>query len=268
LEEIAVALKDMFGIEKIKEKNIFKVSKLVEMFSGKRISFNKPIVGENAFVQTAGIHADGDIKGNLYKSKLTPERFGRKTEYALGKLSGKASLEQNLKELGIELSEKAKKKLLERIVELGDKKRSVTTEDLPFLIEDLIESPEERRFEILDLAITTGKGIIPTASYRIKCGKKELKITGFGDGGYDAFMNGLKKNEKRIGIKLPELIDYNVRIPPGGKTDAVVETTITWKIGNEIFRTIGVDCDQVMAAIKATEKMLNFLSFKSKSKKK
>jgi len=42
------------------EKSLYGVSKLVETFSGFRIPANKPVVGENVFTQTAGIHADGD----------------------------------------------------------------------------------------------------------------------------------------------------------------------------------------------------------------
>ena len=42
----------------VNEKSLYKVSKLVSTFTGFRIPANKPIVGENVFTQTAGIHAD------------------------------------------------------------------------------------------------------------------------------------------------------------------------------------------------------------------
>ncbi|MCK7538654.1 MAG: hypothetical protein MZV63_50705 [Marinilabiliales bacterium] len=57
-------------------------------FSGIRIPVNKPVIGENVFTQTSGIHADGDNKDNLYFNNLLPERFGRKRKYALGKHVG------------------------------------------------------------------------------------------------------------------------------------------------------------------------------------
>ena len=57
---------------------------MVEHFSGKRIAANAPIVGDDVFTQTAGIHADGDRKGGLYQTRLTPERFARRRVYALG----------------------------------------------------------------------------------------------------------------------------------------------------------------------------------------
>ena len=119
---------------RVDESRLVSVSKLVEAFSGKNVSGNAPIVGSDVFTQTAGIHADGDAKADLYASRLAPDRFGQRRRYALGKLSGKACLDQNLKQLGIELPEEARELVLRRIVELGDKKHSVVPEDLRFII--------------------------------------------------------------------------------------------------------------------------------------
>ncbi|MCD6596075.1 MAG: 2-isopropylmalate synthase, partial [Bacteroidales bacterium] len=114
----------------INESKINQVSTIVETFSGIRIPVNKPVIGENVFTQTSGIHADGDNKDNLYFNRLLPERFGRKRIYALGKLSGKANIQKNLEELGIHLSPQSLKKVTKQVIELGDKKESVTMEDL------------------------------------------------------------------------------------------------------------------------------------------
>ena len=66
---------------------------MVETFSGKDVASNTPIVGRDVYTHTAGIHADGDMKGDLYGTRLAPARFGQRRRYALGKLAGKASLE-------------------------------------------------------------------------------------------------------------------------------------------------------------------------------
>ena len=121
----------------INEDSLFKVSQLVATLTGFRIPANKPIVGENVFPQTAGIHADGDSKKNLYFNDLLPERFGRKRKYALGKTSGKANIQKNLQELGLTLNDDELKKVTQRIIELGDKKERMTAEDLPFIISDV-----------------------------------------------------------------------------------------------------------------------------------
>ena len=83
-----------------------------------------------------------------------------------------------------------------------------------------------------------------------------------GDGGYDAFMQALARAARGFGLKLPQLTDYQVRIPPGGKTGALVETLITWRSGprSEPFSTRAVDSDQLAAAVIATEKMLNLVA--------
>ncbi|NOQ92141.1 MAG: 2-isopropylmalate synthase, partial [Flavobacteriaceae bacterium] len=105
----------------VNEKALYSVSKLVETFSGFRIPVNKPVLGENVFTQTAGIHADGDSKHNLYFNDLMPERFDRKRQYALGKTSGKANIQKNLQELGLQLNDEDIAKVTKRIIELGDK---------------------------------------------------------------------------------------------------------------------------------------------------
>ncbi len=124
----------------VNESSFYKVSKLVSAFTGFGIPANKPIVGDNVFTQTAGIHADGDSKKNLYFNDLMPERFGRKRKYALGKTSGKANIQKNLQELGLTLNDEELKKVTPRIIELGDKKERVTKEDLPYIISDVLNS--------------------------------------------------------------------------------------------------------------------------------
>mgnify|MGYP001054441835 FL=1 len=73
-------------------------------------------------------------------------------------------------------------------------------------------------------------------------------------------MNALRKLYKRHSKKsLPDLIDYTVRIPPGSNSDALCETIITWQLEKKEFITRGLDSDQTVSAIKATEKMLNII---------
>ena len=261
LDEVVVTLRDHGGLRtRVNERALAGVSQLVENFSGRRVAVNKPIVGENVFTQAAGVHADGDMKGKLYESRLRPSRFGLRRSYAMGKLMGKASLEFNLEELNVTLTSEEKRQLLVRIVELGDQKRHVTTADLPFLITELLQTPELRVFEVKDFSIVSNLGLRPAATILVRFRDKELQATASGDGGYDAFMQALKSVEGQLGIKVPKLLDYEVRIPPGGKTDALVETTIKWENG---LKTVGVDTDQVAAAIQATEHALNAIALRS-----
>jgi len=243
----------------INEKVLFTVSKLVENFSGIMIPANKPVIGANVFTQTAGIHADGDNKKNLYFSDLLPERFGRTRQYALGKSSGKANVQKNLQELGLQLNDKDLKKVTQRIIELGDKKQVVTKEDLPYIISDVLDRTYEEKVKVNSYVLTHSKGLKPSTSVSITIEDDTFEENAQGDGQFDAFMNAIKRVFIKKNFVLPKLIDYAVRIPPGSNSDALCETIITWKNIEKEFKTRGLDSDQTVSAIKATEKMLNII---------
>ncbi len=245
----------------VNEQALYSVSKIVETFSGIRIPSNKPVVGEHVFTQTAGIHADGDKKNNLYFNDLMPERFGRQRKYALGKTSGKANIENNLNELGIQLSDEDLKKVTQRIIELGDLKEMVTQADLPYIISDVLDSSTiEEKVQVENYVLTHSKNLRPSVTLRIVIEGDSFEESAQGDGQYDAFMNALKKVYAIKQIALPQLTDYTVHIPPGGKSDALCETIITWMNHGKEFKTRGLDSDQTVSAIKATTKMLNMMN--------
>ena len=243
----------------VNEKVLYTVSKLVENFSGVMIPANKPVIGANVFTQTAGIHADGDNKKNLYFSDLLPERFGRTRKYALGKSSGKANIQKNLQELGLQLNDEDLKKVTQRIIELGDKKEVVTKEDLPYIISDVLDVTYEEKVKVESYVLTHAKGLKPSTTVSITINGKTFEENSLGDGQFDAFMNAIRIIFRKVGTILPDLIDYAVRIPPGSHSDALCETIITWKSTEKEFKTRGLDSDQTVSAIKATEKMLNII---------
>ena len=245
----------------VDESRLGEVSRLVESYSGIAIPPNKPITGESVFTQVAGVHADGDNKAGLYQNALLPERFGRKREYALGKNSGKANILRNLEELGLELSPEQTKRVTERIIELGDKKELVTQEDLPYIVSDVLKhgAPEEH-VRLLSYVVTTAYGLKPLASVRLEVNGETYEESAKGDGQFDAFVRAIRHIYKnRLGRSFPWLANYTVSIPPGGRTDALVQTVITWTWNDRVFRTRGLDADQTESAIKSTIKMLNLL---------
>ena len=262
LASVQAILKDHFSaVTNIDESRLNDVSRVVESYSGIVIPANKPIVGENVFTQVAGVHADGDNKNNLYCNDLLPERFGRKREYALGKTSGKANIRKNLEDLGLELDEESMRKVTERIIELGDKKELVTQEDLPYIVSDVLKhGVVSERVKLKSYIVTLAHGLRPMATVRMEINGKEFEENSNGDGQYDAFVRALRKIYKvTLGRKFPMLTNYAVSIPPGGRTDAFVQTVITWSFEDKVFRTRGLDADQTEAAIKATLKMLNII---------
>ena len=259
LSSVIAVLHDQLGEKtSVKEEKINLASKSVEMFSGVHISNNQPVIGENVFTQCAGIHADGDNKNNLYCNALIPERFGRTREYALGKTSGKANIRKNLEVLGIEMDEESMRKVTQRVIELGDKKEIVTQADLPYIISDVLRQDlQENKIKILNYSLSLAQGLRPVATLKLAIDDQTYEETATGDGQYDAFVRALRKIYKSLNRPFPMLVNYAVSIPPGGRTDAFVQTIITWRHDGVEFKTRGLDGDQIEAAIKATIKMLN-----------
>ena len=262
LASVQAILKDQLDIEtSIREDRLGEISRLVEGYSGIAIAPNQPIVGENVFTQVAGVHADGDNKDNLYCNNLVPERFGRKREYALGKNSGRANIAKNLELLGLELTPEQTRRVTQRITELGDRKEIVTQEDLPFIVSDVLKhSAPEDKIKLVSYMVSLAYGLRPMATVKVEIDGKQYEDNALGDGQYDAFVKAMRKiYRERLGRTFPTLENYAVSIPPGGRTDALVQTVITWRSGEKILRTRGLDADQTEAAIKATIKMLNIV---------
>ena len=262
LASIQAILKDQLHIETgIREDRLGEISRLVEGYSGIAVAPNQPIVGENVFTQVAGVHADGDNKDNLYCNDLVPERFGRKREYALGKNSGKANIARNLEELGLELTPEQTRRVTQRITELGDRKEMVTQDDLPFIVSDVLKhSAPEDKVKLVSYMVSLAYGLRPMASVKVEIDGQQYEDNALGDGQYDAFVKAMRKiYHERLGRTFPVLENYAVSIPPGGRTDALVQTVITWRNGDKLLRTRGLDADQTEAAIKATIKMLNIV---------
>ena len=260
LSSVVSLLNDQLKLQNsINERKLSLASRIVENFSGIRIPSNKPIIGENVFTQCSGIHADGDNKDNLYFNDLLPERFGRIRKYALGKTSGKANIAKNLEDMGIHLDAEDLKRVTDKVIELADQKETVTSDDLPYILSDVLRSESvNEKIKLRNYAISHALGLRPMATVAIDMDGHHFEEAASGDGQYDAFMNALRKIYHKQNKPFPMLVDYVVTIPPGGKTDALVETLITWKIGRE-FKTKGLDPDQTSAAIKATLKMLNII---------
>lgn len=172
-------------------------------------------------------------------------------------MSGKASLANNLEELGLSLSAEEQKKVLQRVVELGDSKEVITVDDLPFIIADVLESRDYSYTQLLNCYISSGLDVESTASVRVRIDGKEYSASGSGNGGFAAFMDAIGRILKARKFQMPDLLDYEVHIPRGGNTSALTECIITWAGETRELKTRGVDSNQVLAAVKATLRMIN-----------
>ena len=243
LASVQAILKDQFHAKThINENQLNDISRMVESFSGITVAPNQPIVGEHVFTQVAGVHADGDTKDKLYYNELIPERFGRKREYAL-------------------LTPEQTRRVTERITELGDKKEIVTLDDLPYIVSDVLKHDgSEDKVKLISYVVSTAYGLRPGANVKVEINGQQYEGSAVGDGQFDAFVKTLRYIYKKyLDRTFPFLANYQVTIPPGGRTDALVQTVISWHYKDGLLRTRGLDADQTEAAIKATFKMLNII---------
>ena len=121
----------------------------------------------------------------------------------------------------------------------------------------------ENKVKLVSYMVSTSYGLKPIASIKIEVNGQQYEADSTGDGQYDAFVKALRKIYKEnLNRTFPTLANYAVTIPPGGRTDALVQTMITWQDGELQLRTHGLDADQTEAAIKATFKMLNIVEDK------
>ncbi|HST87177.1 MAG TPA: hypothetical protein VLJ14_02275, partial [Ktedonobacterales bacterium] len=86
---------------------IIPTSRLIARLSGMQPQWTKSVVGANAFAHGGGIHQDGVLKDRRTYEIMRPEDIGlppSETRMHVGKLSGRAALNAQLKELGYDLA--------------------------------------------------------------------------------------------------------------------------------------------------------------------
>lgn len=261
LATLVIAARDLYGFQSnVKEVSLAMLSDLVAGISGVDYAANSPVIGYMSSIQGCGVHADGDNKGGLYQNRLDPARFGRKRTYDLGKTAGMASIEQNCKQLGIEITPEQQRSLLAKVKELGDQKVTVTQADIILLLQEIINTKEsaETGVRLTDYQFTLRKGAQPEATIHLCVGNQQLTASGVGDGQFDAFMNALRS----IRPDIPELVNYHIGISRKGTSGALTEVTISWSKNGNLFTTRAVNPDQLVAAMNATIRMLNYLQLR------
>jgi (R)-citramalate synthase len=258
LATLVVAGRDLYDLNSsVKERSLAMLSDLVAGISGIAPAPNAPVVGRMSAIQGCGVHADGDKKGKLYQNRLDPDRFGLKRGYNLGKTAGMASIEANCKELGIEITPEQQRMLLAKVKELGDNKVTVTQADIILLLHEIF-GQKENGVKLVNYEFALKKGASPSVSLELSCNNRQITAQGEGDGQFDAFIRALRT----VWEDMPELMDYRIAISRKGTSGALTEATITWRRGEVLFTTRAVAPDQLVAAMNATVRMLNYVELR------
>jgi D-citramalate synthase len=121
----------------------------------------------------------------------------------------------------------------------------------------VLESESYKHIKLLDCTITSRLDHSSVATISVNIKGNEHQSEGTGNGGFDAFIDSVNKVLIEYDAVLPELEDYEVRIPKGGHTSALTECVITWANETKMRKTRGVHSNQVFASILAALRMIN-----------
>ncbi len=141
-EEVVMAIKTRsanLGMDvRIDTTKIIPTSRLVAKLSGMQPQWTKAVVGANAFAHGGGIHQDGVLKDASTYEIMTPESIGLTAadrRMHMGKLSGRAALNAQLRDLGYDLEKEQLNRAFDMAKLLLGKKKELEEMDLRYIAE-------------------------------------------------------------------------------------------------------------------------------------
>jgi methanogen homocitrate synthase len=135
LEEVMVALRVQYGIDRYDTTKLTAISKMISEYSGIKPSANKAIVGQNAFSHESGIHVAAILEEPRTYELFLPEMVGGKRNLIVGKHTGKKALKGIINSIGFCLERDELCDLIEMVkVCTEEKHKSISREHLEKLI--------------------------------------------------------------------------------------------------------------------------------------
>ena len=247
LEELVMTLKvrkDLLDFETgVNTHLIYPTSRLLVHITGLIPSRNKPIIGENVFLHESGIHQDGVLKMRETYEIMKPSDIGRSSEtLVMGRHSGKHALKKKLESYGVHLDEEHFQKVMDRFLELADKKKEVYDDDLLSIVSDVLREPL-RGYELRYYHVHTGRSILPTATVKLAFQGEEKEAAETGNGPVDAIFRAI---DRITGMKT-KLEEYVIQAVGSGK-NAQGEVKLTLKIDDSFHSGRGVSTDIIEAS--------------------
>jgi len=134
LEELLVALRLHYGLERYDLSKLKDLSKLVESYSGVPVAKNKAVVGTNAFAHESGIHVAAVLEEPRTYELYSPEMVGAARHIIIGKHTGTKALRYITQRMGYQLKDEELVDLSERVKMCSEFKHAINCEELRTLI--------------------------------------------------------------------------------------------------------------------------------------
>ena len=194
LEELVMIFKsrkDYNITTNINTSHIYGVSRLVSSLMNMPVQPNKAIVGRNAFAHSSGIHQDGVLKNRVNYEIIDPQDVGIDTNaIVLTARSGRAALKHRLNVLGVQLGDDQIDKVYEDFLQLADRKKDITDDDVLMLAGK--EHTSANRIKLEYLQVTSGVGVKSVASICLNIAGEKFESAASGNGPVDAAIKAVK----------------------------------------------------------------------------
>ncbi|MDR1091555.1 MAG: 2-isopropylmalate synthase [Prevotella sp.] len=199
LEEIVMAIrshKELNISTNINTQKIYPASRMISSLMNMPVQPNKAIVGRNAFAHSSGIHQDGVLKHLSTYEIIDPKDVGiDDNAIVLTARSGRAALKNRLSLLGIETDEDQLAELYQRFLDLADRKKDISDEDVLILAGK--ETTKMHRIKLDYLQVTSGIGIRSVASVGMDIAGEKFESSASGNGPVDAAIKAIKQIIRR-----------------------------------------------------------------------
>ncbi len=250
LEEIVMNLKVRpsfyeahTGVESLE---IYRTSRMVSRLMNIPVQPNKAIVGANAFAHSSGVHQDGVLKDRGTYEIMRPEDLGlHQHTIILTARSGRAALKHRLEQMGYEVDADRFEKVYQRFINVADRKKEITGEDLKSIVEIELTKVSET-YMLKSVQIMSGNTMVPLASVTLLKDGVELTDAAAGNGPVNAVFNCI---DRIVGYQ-GSLHDYDLKGVTMGK-DALGEAMVRLEIEGVIYSGIGASPDVIEASARA-----------------
>ncbi len=199
LEEVVMAIKSHkeLNIEtNINTQKIYPISRMISSLMNMPVQPNKAIVGRNAFAHSSGIHQDGVLKNMSTYEIIDPKEVGiDDNAIVLTARSGRAALKNRLGILNIQVSDDELSEIYQRFLELADRKKDITDEDILILAGK--ETSKMHRIKLDYLQVIAGIGVKCVANVGIDIAGEKFEASSSGNGPVDAAISAVKQIVRR-----------------------------------------------------------------------
>lgn len=195
LEEVVMTIKSHKELDidtNINTKKIYPVSRMISSLMNMPVQPNKAIVGRNAFAHSSGIHQDGVLKNLSTYEIIDPKEVGiDDNAIVLTARSGRAALKNRLNILGIEVTDDRLAIIYQHFLELADRKKDITDEDILILAGQ--KTDKMHRIKLDYLQVVSGIGIRNVANVGLDIAGEKFEASSSGNGPVDAAIKAIKE---------------------------------------------------------------------------